>query len=225
VAGTTVAEPEGTARRYRSPLRERRAAETRQSLLAAAARLFASNGWQGTGMRDVATEAGVATETLYAHFSSKRALLHAVVDVAVVGDDEPLAIAERPEFAAMGHGSLRERTAAGAELLTAVHVRTAAMAKVIRQAAGSDAEMAEELRATRERQRMDIAASVALILGRDATPAERDGVWAVTSPDVYCLLVDESGWTPAQYEEWMAGALERLLKPDRKRSQEKGKRR
>ena len=173
-------------------------------------------------MREVAAEAGVATETLYAHFPSKRALLQGVVDVAVVGDDEPLAVADRPEFAAMGRGSLRERTAAGARLLTAVYGRTAAIAKVIRQAAGSDAEMADELRATRERQRADVAASIGLILGRDPTPMERDGVWAVTSPDVYCLLVDDSGWTPRQYQEWMSGALERLLEPDRKRARTKG---
>ena len=54
-------------------------------------------------MREVAAEAGVATETLYVHFSSKRALLQAVVDVAVVGDAEPIAVAERPEFRADGN--------------------------------------------------------------------------------------------------------------------------
>jgi AcrR family transcriptional regulator len=213
VAGKTV-----EARRYRSPLREQRAAETRQSLLDAAYRLFVTNGWQGTGMREVASEAGVATETVYAHFASKRALLQAVVNVSVVGDDAPVAVADRPEFKAMGRGSLRDRTAAAARLLTAIYGRTAAISKVIRQAAGGDAEMAEELRATRERQRTDVAASVALILEREGTPMERDGLWAVTSPDVYCLLVDDSGWTPDQYGEWMAATLERLLKPDRKRT-------
>ena len=172
-------------------------------------------------MREVAAEAGVATETLYAHFPSKRALLHGVVDVAVVGDDEPVAVADRPEFAAMGRGSLRERTAAAARLLATIYGRTAALSKVVRQAAGSDAEMADELRATRERQRTDVAASIALILGREPTPMERDGVWAMTSPDVYCLLIDDSGWTRERYEQWMAGALERLLKPERKRTHEK----
>jgi AcrR family transcriptional regulator len=206
------------ARRYRSPLREQRAAETRQSLLAAAYRLFVANGWQGTGMREVAAEAGVATETLYAHFSSKRALLQAVVNVSLAGDDAPVAVADRPEFKAMGRGSVRDRTAAAARLLTAIYGRTAAISKVIRQAAGSDADMAEELRATRERQRSDVAASVELILEREATPMERDGLWAVTSPDVYCLLVDDSGFTPEQYEQWMSEALERLMKPDRKRT-------
>ena len=140
MAGKTV-----ESRRYRSPLREQRAAETRQSLLDAAHRLFVTNGWQGTGMREVASEAGVATETLYAHFPSKRTLLRAVVDVSVAGDDLPVPVAGRPEFSAMGQGSLRDRTAAAARLLTSIYGRTAAISKVIRQAAAGDVEMAEEL--------------------------------------------------------------------------------
>jgi AcrR family transcriptional regulator len=198
-------------RRYRSPLRERRAAETRDALLAAARNLFVTNGWVATGMREVAAEAGVATETAYAYFSSKRGLLQAVMDVAVVGDDRPVAVAERPEFAAMGRGRHAERTGAAARLLTGIHGRTAGVAKVIREAAASDDEIADVLRATRERQRRDVAAAAGLIMGRAATVVERDGVWAITSPEIYLLLVEESGWTPEQYEAWMAETLERLV--------------
>ena len=153
-----------TARRCRAE----RAAETRDALLTAAHRLFVANGWVGTGMRDVAVEAGVATETLYAYFSSKRVLFQAVVDMAVVGDDRPVAVADRPEFAAIGRGRHSVRTAAAARLLTAIHTRTAALAKVIREAAASDEEIADELDATRERQRHDVAAAAELIMGRAA---------------------------------------------------------
>ncbi len=206
-----------TSRPYRSPLRERRAAETRAALLAAANRLFLEKGWVATGMREVAAEAGVATETLYAHFSSKRALFQAVVDIAVVGDAEPVAVVDRPEFEAIGRGSHRERTRAAARLLTDVHGRTGALAEVVREAARSDSEMAEILRDTRERQRSDVAASAALLFGREPTATERDGLWAVTSPEVYGLLVDESGWTREQYEEWMATTLDRLTPPESKK--------
>ena len=65
------------------------------------------------------------------------------------------------------------------------------------------------LRATRERQRRDVAAAAELIMGRAATMAERDGLWALTSPEIYLLLVEESGWTAEQYETWMAKTLER----------------
>jgi AcrR family transcriptional regulator len=198
-------------RRYRSPLRARRAAETRDALISAAQRLFVANGWTATGMRDVAAEAGVATETVYAYFSSKRGLLQAVLDIAVVGDDRPVAVAERPEFAAIGRGRHADRTAAAARLLAGIYGRTAAFAKVIREAAATDSEMADLLHLTRERQRRDVAAAAALIMERDVTAAERDGLWALTSPDIYLLLVDESGWTPEQYEAWMAETLERVV--------------
>ena len=113
---------ESLRREYRSPLRARRAAETRVALLDAASLLFTTSGWTGTGMRDVAAEAGVATETVYAHFPSKRDLLQGVVDIAVVGDDHPIALAERAEFAAIGQGTRAERIDAAVRLLTRVQI-------------------------------------------------------------------------------------------------------
>jgi AcrR family transcriptional regulator len=204
VSGTAV----GGRRRYQSPLRARRAAETREALLTTAEQLFVTRGWVGTGMREVAAAAGVATETVYANFSSKRGLLQAVIDVAVVGDDQPVALAGRAEFAALGRGRRSERIAAAARLLAEVHGRTAGLARVIREAAASDDEMAGVLAATRERQRRDVADAAALIVGREITASERDGVWALTSPEVFLLLVEESGWSAPEYEAWMAMMLE-----------------
>jgi AcrR family transcriptional regulator len=164
-------------------------------------------------MRDVAKEAGVAVETLYSHFSSKRRLLDAVIDTTIVADDEPIAVAERPEFAALGIGARAERVVAAASLVTVLHERTLAFAKLLREAAWGDPEIAEVLRATRERQRVDVARGIALMLGRAPTDIERDGVWALLSPEVYLLLVEESGWSTDQYERWIAESLERVLPP------------
>jgi AcrR family transcriptional regulator len=174
-----------------------------------------------TGMRDVAAAAGVATETVYAYFPSKRALLQAVGDLGVVGDDRPVALAERAEFAAMGHGARDERIKAAAQLLAGVHVRTAAFAKVVREAANNDREMAEVLEATRERQRSDVTTAMALITGGEVDETARDGIWALTSPEVYLLLVESSGWTVDRYEAWMSTMLERAVP----RSSNEGRRR
>ncbi len=198
-------------RRYRSPLRAQRAEETRSALLDAATALFVARGWAATGMRDVAREAGVAVETLYSHYPSKRKLFDAVVDRSVMGDDQPLAVAQRPEFQAMGRGRRADRIAAAAAVLAGIHERTAPFAKLIRQAAAADAEVAEVLRATRERQRADVGAGLALILGRPPTDDELDGTWAITSPEVWLLLVEESGWSPDRYRRWTAETLGRIL--------------
>lgn len=162
-------------------------------------------------MREVASDAGVAVETVYAHFSSKRGLLRAVMDIAVVGDEQALPVAERPDFAALGRGRRAERIRAAARFLVDVQQRTAGLAKVLREAAPADPEIAEMLRDTRERQRLDVARAVELIVGRRPTTEERDGVWALSSPEVYLLLVDESGWSVEQYQQWVEQLFERAV--------------
>ena len=51
-------------RSYDSSRRQAMAEETRLSVIDAATRLFAENGWACTGMRDVAKAAGVSVETV-----------------------------------------------------------------------------------------------------------------------------------------------------------------
>jgi AcrR family transcriptional regulator len=180
-------------------------------VLDAASRLFTSGGWAATGMRDIAREAGVAAETVYAHYTSKTDLLRQVIDIAVVGDEEAVPLAQRPEFTALGVGSRRERVVAAARLITDVHVRTAGFAKVIREAAYTDEAMAEELASTRQRHRTDVGRAVKLLIGRNPTATELDGIVAVVSVEVYLLLTEFSGWSAARYQTWMAETLEHLL--------------
>lgn len=180
-------------------------------MLEAAHHLFTANGWAATGMRDIASSAGVALETVYSHFSSKRGVLRAVVDAAVAGDDAPIALAERSEFLAMGHGRRPARIRAGARLLTALYGRTAPIDKLLRQAAQAEKDIAELLSLAQEMQRRDVAAAFELMVGRPPSTVERDGAWAIASPEVYLLLIEECGWTPEQYEAWMAQTMERAL--------------
>ncbi|MBR8837221.1 MAG: TetR/AcrR family transcriptional regulator [Stigonema ocellatum SAG 48.90 = DSM 106950] len=56
--------------------------QTRDRILQAAQRLFASQGFDGTTTRDLAQAAGVAEGTLFRHFSNKKAIL---VEVASQG--------------------------------------------------------------------------------------------------------------------------------------------
>ena len=198
-------------RRYHSPLREQRAKQTREAVLAAATRLFTTQGWAATGMRDIAREAGTATETLYSYFPSKTALLRTVIDVAVVGDETPVPLAERPEFTALAEGSRAERVAASARLVTDVQARTAGLAKVLREAAYGDEAIAEMLDATRARQRVDTEGALRLVLGRDPEAREIDSVWAVVSIEVYLLLVEVRGWSVQDYESWLIETLDRLV--------------
>ena len=112
-------------RRYSSTRRAAQAAQTRDDVLRAAVAAFTDHGWGGTTLGAVATAAGVAVETIYSGFGSKKGLLRAAFDVSIVGDDAPLPLNERPEYHAMGHGSVVERCIAGARLTAEIHERSA----------------------------------------------------------------------------------------------------
>jgi AcrR family transcriptional regulator len=49
--------------------------DTRRRILDVAARLFAEQGFDGTSVRDIATELGIANPSIYYHFKSKADLL------------------------------------------------------------------------------------------------------------------------------------------------------
>src|SRR4051794_14361899 len=74
---------------------------TRRRITAAATTLFVRDGFLTTTMAAIAAEAGVAVQTLYLSFGNKSAILSAAFDEALVGDDAPVPIRERPWWTEM----------------------------------------------------------------------------------------------------------------------------
>jgi AcrR family transcriptional regulator len=207
----TAPSPGPGRRAYRSPRRQKQAAETRALVLSAASTLFGTQGWSATGMRDVAREAGVAVETVYANFRSKSELLMAAIDAGVVGDVEPVPLAQRPEFAALSSGGFDDRVAAAAALVTDINRRISGLRRALGEGAVSEPALAEKLVEAENRRRVDVKQGTELVTGRRVGPEERDGAWAVTSVDVFHLLTGIAGWSTRQYQEWVAQMLGRLL--------------
>jgi AcrR family transcriptional regulator len=198
-------------RAYRSPLRAAQAGQTRLAILAAATRLFAEQGWAGTGMRDVARAAQVSVETVYANFGSKAQLLKQAMDVAVVGDDEPVPLSDRPEFRALAEGDARARAEATGRLMVSLRRRSARLQRVLQQAGPSDPELAGVLQAGRVTERQDFRKGLTAVAQRDVTETEVDEMFAVLSNDVYLLLTETCGWTDDAYQSWVATTVVRLL--------------
>jgi AcrR family transcriptional regulator len=77
-----VSEPDQSHRRYHSPLRRQRAAETRERIVAAGAELlhgFPIWNWRALTARAVAQRAGVNERTVYRYYPSERNLRDAVL--------------------------------------------------------------------------------------------------------------------------------------------------
>lgn len=201
-----------STRRYDSPLRAAQAEQTRRRIVVAGSRLLSERGWAGTSMREVAREAGVSVETIYATVGSKPDLLKVAMDNATVGDDAPVPLAERPEFRRMASGSLRDRLTAAAELMAEINGRGAALHRVLEDGARSEPRLAEQLVVTRTNRWQTTRVGVEAVLGRAVERDQVDEIYVVIGPATYRAFVEECGWSREQYTRWLADALARLMK-------------
>src|SRR4051794_7831178 len=85
---------------YDSPLRAGQARATRRAIVNAAAALFSEHGYGATTVDAIAQAAGVSRKTVFTSVGGKAECLKLALDWAVVGDDEPVPLMERPEIAA-----------------------------------------------------------------------------------------------------------------------------
>jgi AcrR family transcriptional regulator len=202
MAGTKKKKANRAKARYHSPLRERQAAQTRRAIIDAAIVLFAERGWAATTLPMVAIEAGTSVDTIYSTFGTKAGLLVAAVDVAIVGDDEEAAMADRPEFADFGKGRKSERLRTGVRYTLDVYLRSVPTLKVLQEAAASDETARARLEQYDEDRRDLTMAGLRLIVGGEVSDAVVDAIWALVSPEVFVHLTEGRGWSIERTEDW-----------------------
>ena len=184
----------------------------------AARMLFVERGYAATTMEAISERADVPSATVYRLFSSKLGILKAVLDASIAGDDQPLAVEERPDVAALfGEADPHKLLAAFAGVTTAINQRTNDVIRVLMSAAASDpgaAELLGQIQQQRHQGQSRIARTLARAHALKPGVRERDAadvIHALMSPEVYRLLVSDRGWTPARYEQWLATLLAQQL--------------
>jgi AcrR family transcriptional regulator len=200
-------------RQYVSSRRRASALDTRTRLAASARRLFAERGYAATTIDAIARDAGLAVQTFYATYGSKRAVLFALLD--------------RMDQAADVSGLLEQLDQAEGDwsrqllLLVDFNVRLFAgsidVLEVLRSAGAADPDLAAVARAGDDRRRAGQAAIVrgwaqagALRAGLDDGLAA-DILWGLTSPELYELFVVRQAWPAVRYASWLHDAIEQLL--------------
>ena len=146
---------------------------------------------------------------MYFHFGNKRTLLKHVVDVSSVGDDDPVPLLERPwteqlRTAPDGRAALAVWMGMSREIF----LRVAPLLRIVRDAAGTDPEMAEQWRVNQE-QRYVAHRALAQTLAEKgglrpglSIDEAADALFALVSIEVFVLLTAERGWTPDRWEQW-----------------------
>ena len=131
-------------------LRARRVARTETELVEAARALFLEHGYVATTLAQIARRAGVAERTVYVRFGTKASLFRRVVDHALVGDAEPIDVADRPRTRdTMTAATLAERLDALAEVSVGIAERAGPLFEVAAQAEGLEPELAQAAQAGR----------------------------------------------------------------------------
>jgi AcrR family transcriptional regulator len=208
--------PNGVSRRpYDSGRRQQAARRNRTAVLEACRELLFRDGYQATTIRAVAQRAGVSSETVYKAFGSKPGLVKALWDVTLAGDDEPLAMAERPQLRAVwetrdAHAKLRLYTA----FVRGVHERLAALFTLLAQA-GPD--VGRVLALSEEERMTGVTAFVAHLADTGVLPTDAnaahlaDSCWVLTGPHLFTQLTTGRGWDADTYEDWLTGMLASAL--------------
>jgi AcrR family transcriptional regulator len=207
-------------RRYDSTRRQAQARETRLQILAAARDLFITRGFAGTTMEAVAQEAGVAVETVYMGFGSKRVLLARLVDRAVGGDDEPIHILDRPgPQQVKSEPDQRRQIQMFAGDMANIMERVGPLFGVMRGAATTEPEIAALLEGLLSARRENIGMFVRWLAHNGplqpglSEDEATDTVWTLTSAEVHHLLTVDRGWATERYVQWLGDTLVLILLP------------
>ncbi|WP_082573083.1 MULTISPECIES: TetR/AcrR family transcriptional regulator [unclassified Nocardioides] len=209
------------ARAYDSAGRVEGAQRTRTAIVETARDLLLHDGYARMTVASLAATAGVSPQTVYNSVGNKAAVVKAVYDQMMAGDDAEVAMSDRPEFRAMFESVGRPAFArAYAGWVRVLSGRVGPLLGAL-LAHGTDATLLE-FTETIEQERY-VGTTHAITGLRDRTGlaqrhADEDGlrclvdaVWTLNSPDCYDRLVRRRGWSAADYEAWLAGQLVALL--------------
>jgi AcrR family transcriptional regulator len=187
--------------------RAEKARLTRRAIVDAAVRLFLAQGYGATTLAQVAEAGGVAVQTVYFHFGNKAALLKEALDVAAVGDDEPVPLLERPWVQELRaepdpRRVLRLWVAQGRLILE----RVAPILHLVRGATGTDPDLAAQWRVNEDQRRTAYRMLAGLLAERGAlrpgldVDEAADLAFLVESVETYLLATGTLGWSPERWE-------------------------
>jgi AcrR family transcriptional regulator len=207
-----------TKRTYNSTSRRKAAEATRQSIIESARQMFLENGYAATTMPAIANVAGIALDTVYATVGKKPALFRLLVEMAISGSDKAVPAEARDYVRAIrAEPDAARKLQLYAAALRAIQPRLAPLIRVLQGAAPLDPEL-DVLWQNISRRRaanMQLLAKDLAATGRlrsDLTESKTaDIIWSMNSPEFYLLLVEQRGWSPEEYERWLADAWIRIL--------------
>lgn len=205
-------------RSYDRSSRQAAAQATRRAILDSARYLFLENGYAGTTMPAIAKGSGVALDTIYAAVGKKTELFRLLVETAISGTDESIPAQNRDYVRAIRaepDAALKLKIYAAA--LRHIQPRLAPLFFVLQAAAPLDPDLQvlwqkiSQRRASNMRLLAKDIAATGKLRKELSEAVAADIIWSMNSPEFYLLLVGQRGWSPEEFEHWLATAWVTLL--------------
>jgi AcrR family transcriptional regulator len=198
--------------------RQARTRHTRAAVIEAARALFLDHGYAATTIEAISRASNTPQATIYRLFASKLGILRSVLDASIAGDDEEVAMLDRPPVRELlADPDPHEQLHRFGTLLREVMARTAPVHRLLDEAARSDddaATLLADIARQRQAGQRGIARSLARAGALRAGLRERDAadlIHALASPELYGLLVLDRGWSAERYETWVTETLTQQL--------------
>jgi AcrR family transcriptional regulator len=200
-------------------LRQAQIAQTEQRIVTAATELFLADGYPATTLEAVAKRARVGARTVYLRFGTKVALFKRVVDVAIVGDTEPVDVMGRDWMqAALTAPTAAERIAASAAVGRQIMERTGALFAVAQQAAAIEPLIAGFWQQGREQSRHAQAVFWTRMSDDGLLDPRVDLDWLIDTTailgaaETYLLITRLTSWDLDAYQDWLRTTWTRLAR-------------
>lgn len=217
----SMSRDESGKRQYESEQRRRQSEVTRGRILEHARELVVAKGYRGMTVAELARRGGVHVDTVYALVGRKPVILRELVERAISGTDHPVDPMERDYVQQMrAEPNAGRKLDVYADAMRRIHERLAALFLALRDASRTDPEAGRIWSEISDRRARNMRLLAADLLGTEQLRRELDvdevaaTVWVTNSPDVYQLLVEDRGWSPARYQKWLADSWRRLLLAD-----------
>jgi AcrR family transcriptional regulator len=196
--------------------RKERARANRRRMVEAAYRLFSERGWT-VPLTAIAQEAGVAVQTLYFTFHTKVGLLQEALQLAVLGDEQPIPPHERPWFHQMAaEPDPRRAIEIIVENTQEIFVRVAPLAAVFKSGDPEVSEMwahSEQLRLDGYRKLVDTLSKKGGLKPGTTRDEHVDVLFVLLGPEMYWAVVAGRGWSPQRWQAWITAVLADALLP------------
>jgi len=199
-------------RTYNSASRQLQAGQLKDRVLASAKKLFEHVGFEKVTIEEIAQDAQVSASSIYSLYKSKSGILRVLMDQALAPEQlQELVTKHMTEKLPVKRFEITARIARQLYDAEKAQIGLFQSAAILDPVFKQLEMEKEQRRYQRQKESVELMAKEGMFKKGISVSKARDITWALTGRDLYRMLVIERGWSPDEYEQWLALVLSQTL--------------